>query len=60
MIFINNQGKYIEINKNDFNNDIEYIKEILKVKKLKINIKNSKIENHILDVAKNNVEIMLK
>ena len=58
MIFINNQGKYIEINKNDFNNDIEYIKEILKVKRLKINIKNSKIQNHILDVAKKNVEIM--
>ena len=57
MIFITKNGKYVEINKIVFNNDTEYIKQILKVKD--INIKKKKnISNHILDVAKKKVEII--
>ena len=58
MIFITKNGKYVEINKTSFNNDSEYIKKILEVKKININIKNFDITNHILDVAKKKVEIM--
>ncbi len=59
MIFITKNGKYVEINKIVFNNDTEYIKQILKVKDININIKKKKnISNHILDVAKKKVEII--
>ena len=58
MIFITKNGKYVEINKNKFNNDSEYIKQILKVKHMNMNIKKNDITFHILDVAKKNVEIM--
>tara|TARA_B100001094_G_C17935599_1_gene672939 strand:- start:477 stop:653 length:177 start_codon:yes stop_codon:yes gene_type:complete len=58
MIFYTKNGKYVEINKKNFNNDSEYIKQILKVKHMNINIKKFDITNHILDVAKKNVEIM--
>lgn len=60
MIFVSKNGKYIEINKINFYNDIEYIKQILKVKNITINdnVKKTNIANHILDVSKKNVEIM--
>tara|TARA_B100000768_G_scaffold91448_1_gene85609 strand:+ start:68 stop:250 length:183 start_codon:yes stop_codon:yes gene_type:complete len=60
MIFVSKNGKYIEINKINFYNDIEYIKQILKVKNISINdnVKKTNIANHILDVSKKNVEIM--
>ena len=60
MIFVSKNGKYIEINKINFNNDVEYIKQILKVKNITINDneKKTNIANHILDVSKKNVEIM--
>ena len=58
MIFYTKNGKYVEINKKNFNNDSEYIKQILKVKHMNINIKKNNITFHILDVAKKNVEIM--
>ncbi len=60
MIFVSKNGKYIEINKINFNSDVEYIKQILKVKNISINdnVKKTNIANHILDVSKKNVEIM--
>ena len=58
MIFVSKNGKYIEINKINFYNDNEYIKQILKVKNININIKKTNIANHILDVSKKNVEII--
>lgn len=60
MIFVSKNGKYIEINKINFYNDIEYIKQILKVKNISINdnVKKTNISNHILDVSKKNVETM--
>ena len=60
MIFYTKNGKYVEINKKNFNNDSEYIKQILKVKhiNMNMNIKKNDITNHILDVSKKKVEIM--
>lgn len=60
MIFVSKNGKYIEINKINFYNDIEYIKQILRIKNISINdnVKKLNISNHILDVSKKNVEIM--
>ena len=58
MIFTNKNGKYIEINKKDFINDKEYIKQILKFKKINLNIKNTNKTDYILDVSKKKVEIM--
>jgi hypothetical protein len=54
MIFVSKNGKYIEINRINFYNDIEYIKKLLKVKNININInvKKNNIENHILDISK--------
>ena len=54
MIFVSKNGKYIEINKINFYNDVEYIKQILKVKNININdnVKKTNIANHILDVSK--------
>jgi hypothetical protein len=60
MIFVSKNGKYIEINKINFYNDVEYIKQILKVKNININdnVKKTNIAIHILDVSKKNVEMM--
>ena len=60
MIFVSKNGKYIEINKINFYNDVEYIKQILKVKNININdnVKKTNIANNILDVSKKNVEMM--
>tara|TARA_A100001015_G_C14954052_1_gene697970 strand:- start:1275 stop:1451 length:177 start_codon:yes stop_codon:yes gene_type:complete len=58
MIFINKNGIYVEVNKNNFYNDNEYIKKILDIKNKTLNIKKNNIENHILDLTKKKVEIM--
>tara|TARA_E500000178_G_C16770703_1_gene639029 strand:+ start:315 stop:440 length:126 start_codon:yes stop_codon:yes gene_type:complete len=39
MIFINKNGIYVEVNKNNFYNDNEYIKKILDIKNKTLNIK---------------------
>ena len=52
MIYVSKNGKYIEINRINFYNDIEYIKKLLKVKNININVKKNNIENHILDISK--------
>ena len=58
MIFINKNGIYVKVNKNNFYNDNEYIKKILDIKNKTLNIKKNNIENHILDLTKKKVEIM--
>ncbi len=58
MIFVNKNGIYVEVNKNNFYNDNEYIKKILDIKNKTLNIKKNNIENHILDLTKKKVEIM--
>tara|TARA_B100000902_G_C27094031_1_gene805320 strand:- start:86 stop:271 length:186 start_codon:yes stop_codon:yes gene_type:complete len=61
MFFVSKYGKYIEIKRSNYINDIEYIKEILKVKNINLYSKNDNkndISNHILDISKKKVEIM--
>ena len=58
MIFGKKNGIYVEVNKNNFYNDNEYIKKILDIKNKTLNIKKNNIENHILDLTKKKVEIM--
>ena len=57
MLFKDNSGKYIIINRYDFNNDKEYYREILQIKGLNI----SKLEdpiNNILNIIEKNKEYM--
>jgi hypothetical protein len=54
MLFKSFDGKLIQINKQDYNNDIDYYKQVLKIKGLNINNKHYDFDEEILDILKTN------
>ena len=54
MLFKSFDGKLIKINKQDYNNDIDYYKQVLKIKGFKIQNKHNDLDKDILDILNTN------
>jgi len=54
MLFISFDGKLIQINKQDYNNDIDYYKQVLKLKGFNIQNKHNDLDKDILDILNTN------
>ncbi len=54
MLFISFDGKLIQINKQDYNNDIDYYKQVLKIKGFNIQNKHNDLDKDILDILNTN------
>ena len=52
MLFKSFDGKLIQINKQDYNNDIDYYKQVLKIKGFNIKNKHYDFDEEILDILK--------
>ena len=54
MLFKSFDGKLIKINKQDYNNDIDYYKQVLKLKGFNIQNKHNDLDKDILDILNTN------
>tara|TARA_B100000902_G_scaffold358901_1_gene374279 strand:- start:358 stop:543 length:186 start_codon:yes stop_codon:yes gene_type:complete len=54
MLFKSVDGRLIKINKQDYNNDIDYYKQVLKIKGFIIKNKHCDFDKEILDILKTN------
>ena len=54
MLFKSFDGKLIKINKQDYNNDIDYYKQVLKIKGFNIQNKHNDLDKDILDILNTN------
>lgn len=54
MLFKSFDGKLININKQDYNNDIDYYKQVLLIKGVKTKNKTYDVYNDILDILNTN------
>lgn len=54
MLFKSFDGKLININKQDYNNDIDYYKQVLLIKGFKTKNKTYDVYNDILDILNTN------
>ena len=54
MLFKSFDGKLIQINKQDYNNDIDYYKQVLKLKGFNIQNKHNDLDKDILDILNTN------